>query len=63
LYDLKNDPQELINLADRTPQIAQDMGEILHGIVNRALEKKGTIPQITIDRATEERLRALGYTK
>lgn len=63
LYDLKNDPQELINLADRSPQIAQDMGDILHGIVNRALEKKGTIPQITIDRATEERLRALGYTK
>ncbi len=63
LFDLENDPQELINLTDQNPQIAQDMGGMLQDILNRAMEKKGTIPQITIDRATEERLRALGYTK
>jgi hypothetical protein len=43
--------------------MANQMHNKLVKMRTEALSKRGVIPKITIDRATEERLRALGYTK
>jgi arylsulfatase A-like enzyme len=63
LFNLAEDPGEIWNVADAKPQIAQTMRDNLIQIRTRALSKKGVVPELTIDQATEERLRALGYTK
>ena len=63
LFDLSDDPNEMVNLVDKNPSMADLMGNKLLEMRTHALSKKGVIPQLTIDRATEERLRSLGYTK
>ena len=63
LFNLVNDPGETLNLAEQNPQMAEEMQGTLLELQEQALSRKGSIPQLTIDRATEERLRALGYTK
>ena len=63
LFNLSNDPNEMVNLADQNPALADEMRTKLIEMRTYALSKKGIIPQLTIDRATEERLRSLGYTK
>jgi arylsulfatase A-like enzyme len=63
LFDLAIDPTEQINLVDKNPTMADKMKNDLLEVRARALSKKGVIPKLAIDRATEERLRALGYTK
>jgi arylsulfatase A-like enzyme len=63
LFDLSHDPNEKMNLAEQNPSKATEMHTKLHEMLAHALSKKGVIPQLTIDRATEERLRSLGYTK
>jgi len=63
LYDLANDPGEHADVSPRNPIQAAEMRNRLLEVRGKALAQKGVIPQLAIDRATEERLRALGYTK
>jgi arylsulfatase A-like enzyme len=63
LFNLADDPGETTNLSAQNLQVAEEMQGTLLEVQAQALSRKGSIPQLTIDRATEERLRALGYTK
>ncbi|MBI2881935.1 MAG: sulfatase, partial [Candidatus Tectomicrobia bacterium] len=61
LYDITKDPGERENLAGREPALGREMDQKLKGALDAA--RKGAVPQekVTLDPATEERLRSLGY--
>ena len=61
LYDMRSDPGETTNLADKEPARVAELRRDLEALrtASRASAVKGTTG--TIDAADEERLRALGY--
>jgi len=63
LYNLATDPGEHADVSPRNPVVMAQMRNLLMDVRAKALAQKGVIPQMAIDQATEERLRALGYTK
>jgi arylsulfatase A-like enzyme len=63
LYDLSVDPQEVHDLAASQPDKVREMKVLLLAKYKELLSTKETGTQRSVDRATQERLRALGYTQ
>jgi arylsulfatase A-like enzyme len=63
LYDLSVDPKEEHNLAASQPDKVKEMKALLLTQYKELLKTKETGTQRSVDRATQERLRALGYTQ
>lgn len=63
LFYLPDDPHEKDNLVDSQPEKTQEMKEILEAEYQKILtaREEGAVQEM--DRATQERLRALGYTQ
>lgn len=57
LYDLKNDPKELTNLAEKESKRADQMAADLETL----LKLEAGAAQVTMDQETIEKLRSLGY--
>lgn len=66
LYDLKNDPHELINLAKKNPDLAIELNKVLVGL-NPLLKDPAKIWAGSygddIPENVREKLKALGYLK
>ncbi|MFH1679979.1 MAG: sulfatase-like hydrolase/transferase [Candidatus Eisenbacteria bacterium] len=56
LYDLESDPGERVNLAGREPERAAELRSLIAGRLPEEERESGTM-----DRATRERLEAIGY--
>ncbi|RJP80607.1 MAG: hypothetical protein C4524_03100 [Candidatus Zixiibacteriota bacterium] len=63
LYYLPDDPQETNNLAAAHPEKVAEMKPLLLAYLQDALSRQEMGASGDIDRATQERLRALGYTQ
>jgi choline-sulfatase len=61
LYDRSKDPQELDNLIEREPEIARQLSAELDRLLQDSESRGYHAPEQSVDRATEETLRALGY--
>ena len=61
LYDLKSDPGETVNLADRHPEVAARMQLTLDRWL--AVQPRGGPPAAPIDEEVRQRLEALGYVE
>lgn len=59
LYDLRNDPAELVNLADGRPDMVDSLGAVLQGWMGAATAEATTKSEI--DDETMRALRSLGY--
>jgi arylsulfatase A-like enzyme len=63
LYNLADDPREERNLADSQPDKIRELKALLQAQQKELLSTRETGAQRSVDRATQERLRALGYTQ
>jgi len=65
LYDLASDPNELENVIDANPEIAEELkGRLFEWMETAASGASNEGPgEVEIDQETEEALRAIGYTK
>jgi arylsulfatase A-like enzyme len=63
LFYLPDDPGELINLVDSNPDKAEEMELLLKAKYQEVLAGKVEGAEMEMDQATQERLRALGYTQ
>jgi arylsulfatase A-like enzyme len=67
LYDLASDPGETHNLVAQQPHVAQELGDRLHTMLEQLQSGPAApltqLPAPTLDAATRERLRALGYVR
>ena len=63
LYDLRTDPQERFNLADREPRIARQMLKEAQAYLQAAERRKGESQEVFMDKELRESLRALGYIR
>jgi choline-sulfatase len=61
LYDLRRDPRELTNLYPADPAVVRPLEETLEAVTADSAQRALTAQTRTIDRETEEMLRALGY--
>lgn len=61
LFDLESDPQELVNLADERPELAQRLRVRLQALVGEDWISDGAKPPPVTDPELREKLRALGY--
>jgi arylsulfatase A-like enzyme/Tfp pilus assembly protein PilF len=62
LYDLRNDPQESVNVLEREPARADALGRSLVAILAAAGRAPGPAPEpAALDEAARQRLAALGY--
>jgi arylsulfatase A-like enzyme len=62
LYDLGADPAETKNLAEALPDVTKELATLLDDFERRHPDAERE-PELEIDEATRERLRALGYTE
>ena len=62
LYDLSADPAETKNLAEALPDVTTELATLLDDFERRHPDAERE-PELQIDEATRERLRALGYTE
>lgn len=60
LFDVKKDPQECINIAEKNPELAVQFKEQIDRIIDN-FKKKETVRKVGIQRELRERLKALGY--
>ena len=63
LYDLKTDPGETMSIIDQHPQLVQQFQTQVDAYLQLGLETEPAeaAPQLELDDATVDRLRALGY--
>jgi arylsulfatase A-like enzyme len=63
LYRLDRDPKERSNLAETSAPIVESMRSLFMAEPNKATAEPVEPEQVDVDAATEEQLRALGYTQ
>lgn len=63
LYNISDDPCELKNLATENPELAADFEAQLQALYADIITAREEGTEQTMDRATQERLKALGYTQ
>jgi tetratricopeptide (TPR) repeat protein len=61
LYDVEQDPRQLVNLLDDPSQAAAEAAGILDRSVDAALAAERETSRLSLDAETREQLRALGY--
>ncbi len=61
LYDLKTDPNELINLYDKQQEEAAKLDAVLQRMLDSSAQFAKGAPRASLDEETLETLRALGY--
>jgi arylsulfatase A-like enzyme len=63
LYDLEADPGETRNLVDERPKVAALLESRLRRWIKAGGAAAGAPPAVSLDSATEEQLRSLGYIR
>ena len=61
LYNLSEDPEELNNVKDEIPRIAQKFKESLDKVIEQTSSQAPTLEAANLDQETLQRLAALGY--
>lgn len=63
LYDLKADPDELTNVADKRPDVSDRINKLVESHRTLVTDHAGERSQVAMDDATKRRLRDLGYVE
>lgn len=63
LYDLTDDPEETLDVADDNPGVVENFKEVLEDHLDEVATTETEHPDVTVSSETEARLRDLGYVE